>query len=633
LFYIHLRLGPAFLPVTTVSESHPNVTWVRVVAFVASLALGAGGLAHSVAAKEGVEELVPAHVPLAVLTDDLAATSAAWTKTRWGSLFSRGVFAPLERELQQADVPAPLHLRPWFGIDWKELSNWKGPAALVVFGNDGRDVQAAWIFPAGSVQQAELLAQAERYFVQRRFSRQEEMVSQTRVVVFRRAANQQGSREPACFISERCFGLATSREAAAALAVQLRQRDFRSLAKVPEFAAARRPEATSTDSGGIKFWMRPLEFWKLNRPTDTAPPNPDWLAIQARQGGEALRAVGGVVTFPVSGPCEMELKGEIFLTRPLTKGARLLDFKAGKGMALPPWLEDFAILNLWQSDLPLVVSAFGQLFDEVNEPGPDGQGLFNDILDGLRDDPEGPRVDFRREVLAHLGPEMLNLSDRTTAPPPAKPALQTRGLLAVQCRNPAAVTKALERYFAADDEVKRGTIGMHPLWTIGPERSLFVEGEGKTLAPVRAVLVYEQLLLLASHPEMITTRFPPEQRSRPVAPGALPGWSDWLAKTSGPQTCVRSLILEKSWLAGAYQAASSRPNSPAEDAPGEDSPASALRFLLQGHSTTEIKAPISRFPSWQDLQSGLYATGLTLDLTPSGFQLRGGVLRPAASSP
>jgi hypothetical protein len=616
--------------VSPVSEWPAIVPWVQASALAACLGFGAGGLVRPAAAAEGVADLVPADVELAVIIDDLATTSAAWSKTRWGSLFSGGIFAPLQRELEQADIAAPLHLRPWFGIDWNDLSSWNGSAAYVLFGNGRGEVQAAWIFLAPAAKQRELLAHAERYFAARRFELVEETVAESRIVFFRSPANQQRSREPAYFTNERCCGVATSRDAAAMLVGRMAQRDFRSLTKVPEYGATRQHEASTSGLDEIKFWVRPLELWKLLRSRDAVPANPDWLAIQARQGFESLRAVRGVVTFPASGPCEIELQGEIFLTRPLTKAARLLDLKPGKGMVLPPWVaEDFAVLSQWQCDAPGFVSSFGQLFDEVNEPGPEGQGLFEDIIDGLRDDPEGPRVDLRREVIAHLGPEMLSLADRVSPPPDANLAAQTRSLLAVQCRNPEAVTKGLQRFFAADNEVQHGKIGSHPLWTIGPGRSLFVEGAGKTFAPVRAVLVYEQVLLVASHPELVTRCFPPEKLSVPAAAVPLRNWSAWLATTSGPQTCVRNLVLEKSWLEAAYQAASNP-----QDTPAEDAPTNTLRFLLLGESSPTKEASLhQQLPSWQDLQTGLYSTGLTLDLTPTGFHMRCGVLRQPVSVP
>ena len=144
---------------------------------------------------------------------------------------------------------------------------------------------------------------------------------------------------------------------------------------------------------------------------------------------------------------------------------------------------DFASLSLWQCDFPEAITAFGLIFDELAEPGPTGQGLFKDLLDGLRDDPEGPRVDLRREVFPHLGPQVLSVVDRSASAEQAA-AKHGRSLLVIQCRNAAAVKEALTRFYKADTEVRQGVLGTDPLWTIGPGKSLFVEGGGDTQMPI-----------------------------------------------------------------------------------------------------------------------------------------------------
>ena len=178
------------------------------------IAAAVGCLALQPARAAPVDDLIPADVALAVVTDDLAATASAGARLRWGGVLAGKTFAPLRQELRSRDLAAPLHLRPWFGVDWAEFANWHAPAAFIVYG-DEKESHAAWLFAcAAREDSAPLSAAMNRYLTAKRFTRSESLVSGYRIVSFRPPAGGRQASGPASIAKDRLFAIANSQSAA-----------------------------------------------------------------------------------------------------------------------------------------------------------------------------------------------------------------------------------------------------------------------------------------------------------------------------------------------------------------------------------------------------------------------------------
>src|SRR5262245_47212988 len=219
-----------------------------------AVALAAGCLACRPAAALGIDELIPADAALAVVTDDLAATTAAWEQTRWGGALSGTSFALLRQDLRSRDHAAPLHLRPWFGVDWAELANWKGPAAFIVFGDD-KAAHSAWLFPSASGAPSQLAVAINRYLTAKRLTRTESMVSGFRVVSGRLPTGNAPASAPASIASDRLFAVTNSREAALQLARALGADEFKPLSAQSEYGESTANTAEVAGAHRIRFWI------------------------------------------------------------------------------------------------------------------------------------------------------------------------------------------------------------------------------------------------------------------------------------------------------------------------------------------------------------------------------------------
>jgi hypothetical protein len=97
------------------------------------------------------------------------------------------------------------------------------------------------------------------------------------------------------------------------------------------------------------------------------------------------------------------------------------------------------------------------LVDEVA-----GAPVFEDIMDSLKNDANGPRVDLRQGLVRHLGERATFFSDYrlpiTTS--------SERWLVALEVKDQAAVQATIDQAMKADPDAKKRVIGTHTAWEI-----------------------------------------------------------------------------------------------------------------------------------------------------------------------
>ncbi len=571
-----------------------------------------------------IERFVPASAHCAIATDDLAATAQDWQRTGLGRLLAGEPFVPLRKALASRAIGAPLYLLPWLGFDWPELAKLNCPAAYAVFPIGGGEAGSALIFldPKQNGAARQLLEAGQSYFRSQGFQKSVESVGGGQLIALTPLQTTSSAAAPAYFTTETVVGVASSRAAGQWLLRAYADAQFASLGVAGEFRAVVETMAAEAPSG-VRWWLQPLSLWSDLRGPAPNPPRRDWLALVRRQGGAAMRAAGGVVVFPQAGPCELEVRGQWQTTRPLTKAARLLDLPPGPAVAVPRWVaSDVTGWATWRWDVPAAIKALGDLFDDLTEPGPQGEGLFEELLDSLRDDPEGPRLDMRKTVFPHLGPEIVEITDNAGRRSAANPR-GSRLLAVVQCRDASAVAKAMERFYQDDELVKRETLGRVPLWTVGEGRSLLVEGQGDALPNMRALAVTDTALILANDPEMLKERLEAKNTPRLEMDPSYLAFVQWVQLHKNPQTCYRGLVRAAPWLEGAYEVVRSQ-----ESAAREDWQIAALRLLLTGSHRVEPGFPHQHLPAFAALREGLSVVVTSISATPEGFGMRIGVLRP-----
>jgi len=573
-----------------------------------------------------LETKLPANTPFVVAADDLAATCAAWQTTQLGQLLCGEMFVPIRQAAAKRGVATLLYLRPCFGFDWGDLSAYTGPAAMAVVPVGDGKVGVAWVFSTSKQPADKLFAAGRAYFRDRGYEETAETLGSAKLAVFNLPARDHLLDRPTYLVSESVAVAASNRDVAVAIWEQFNGQAKTSLGSLKDFTdlAAGQPKGATGPS--LRWWLRPLELWAALRSGTKPVPRSDWLAIARRQGGQSIRAIGGQITFPTSGPTDLDLRGRILVSQPLTKAAKLLDFSAAPPPAIPEWLgADTASVSLWGCNVPEAVTAFGHLFDEINEPGPKGEGVFQEMMAALRDDPEGPQVDLLRDLFPHLGPGVLQATDCRKHNVKGK-TKTCRTLYVLQCRDHDTVAKTLKRFYVGDKDVHEQAIGKDTLWTIAEGRSLLFEGSDQSVAEVRAILVSDKTVVFATEPEMLTGRLSDRSDSGLTQSAAYKAVSKWWQTNEDRGARDTGFVQLAFWLEPSYDSVRARTSS-------DDWAAAMLRLLFTGSHEPSADFPVEELPTFAKISPLLPPMGSLREKDAGGWDISMSTLRGLLRKP
>ncbi len=372
-------------------------------------------------------------------------------------------------------------------MNWSDLLQVRDPGGFVIFPLENRSVGIAWLFTSTTAldQTPPCLLAAERYFRGQGYQKSTHQVGDVAVAVFALPTTQDSQSQRVLFIGSRYYGVANSPAAAEAL---LNVRSGHSLTDQEAFRKTFLADAdrNPTSKQHVNFFIRPIELWELvaakrNQDADSRTTR------FRRLGFDAVQSIAGHLEFEAPKPCEWDLRAEFRAPRPYRSAMRLLELQPGAFPIVPDWVrDDVASVWFWRWDFPTAMKGFGNLFDDMNQPGPDGEGMFEDMLNGIHEDPEGVKVDLRREVFAQLTPDVVRVRPiENREHPSAGQATGERWLFVAGIREPETVANALKRFYARDKTVSNGSLGNYELWTVPKGKSLFVEGESTSVVTVR----------------------------------------------------------------------------------------------------------------------------------------------------
>lgn len=168
----------------------------------------------------------------------------------------------------------------------------------------------------------------------------------------------------------------------------------------------------------VRWYLDPFGYTDAMRVLDPPDAKPqgtaDLLKVLRNQGFAAIQAIGGHVNFSTG---QQELLHRTFIYAPgnttagaerFTLGARLLDFPATKDLHVQPWIpREIATYATFNWKLRERFPAAETLVDEYVG----GKGTFRDVLDSLSTEPDGPKVDIEKEIIANLSQRFTLMTD------------------------------------------------------------------------------------------------------------------------------------------------------------------------------------------------------------------------------
>jgi hypothetical protein len=597
-------------------------------------------------AKRDFADRVPADTCLAVFSDDVGGTCDAFQKTGLGQSLCGADFAPLIKELDRLDLASPLRMRPVFGFNWNDLATVREPGGLVIFPLEDGSLGAAWLFtPAKPVGQLPAcLVAATNYFKQKGYRESTVDRAIARLTVLHPPEKRKTDWARVLFVANEFYGVANSPQAADAFLNVKAEQSLATQAAYKSQVLASAGENPSTSDA--RFCIRPLELQELversqppaddkqkpgdrkgSTKTDSERTKEDLRARAHRLGWDALRFVAGRISFSAAAPCQWQIEAAVDAPGPYRGAMRLLELKPGPFSNLPPWLPaDVVSVATWRWNVPQAMKGFGSLYDEANEPGPDGEGMFEDMLDGLRDDPEGVQVDLRRDLFDRLEPDMLRIAAEGKSDASHK-RNSWRWLYVASVRDLEAVKGALVRFYKDDKKVTHVKTDHFDVWTVEEGASLFVEGESDSLVTVRALALGEGRLFFSTDVDLLDSAIHPQGDAPHLKDDVA--WTrvlEWIKGQENDKAAFRSLTRLDRVMAPSYRLATS--DKPVDS---DNLGARLWRLLLYGNIKSVADLPHAKAPAFDSLRSALPPSGIVVARSADGWTVRFGALRPGSS--
>src|SRR5262249_39576636 len=128
-----------------------------------------------------------------------------------------------------------------------------------------------------------------------------------------------------------------------------------------------------------------------------------------QEGFDGVKALGGNVAF-AAGDCDVLFRLAVYAPKPHRGALNMVSLRPGAEIKpIVPIPADLSVCMSARFDLLTTFDSFGGVFDQIAGDGE--KGTFKEVMDDLRDNPKGPRVDLRKEIVAQLGDVLTVVTD------------------------------------------------------------------------------------------------------------------------------------------------------------------------------------------------------------------------------
>ena len=181
------------------------------------------------------------------------------------------------------------------------------------------------------------------------------------------------------------------------------------------------------------------------------------------QGFGALQGIGGFVNLAV-GEYEVLHRTAVHAPKPFEKAMGMLDLPNTSIANPPDWVpRDVITYTSINWEIRTAFERFSTLFDELFGEG--SEGTFNDTIDSVREDPNGPGIDIRKDLVGHLGTRVSVLTDYklpiTTS--------SERFIFAVETTDEQALAAAVRKSLETDQNVIKRVFKDYIIWEMKAE--------------------------------------------------------------------------------------------------------------------------------------------------------------------
>lgn len=226
----------------------------------------------------------------------------------------------------------------------------------------------------------------------------------------------------------------------------------------------------------------------------------DYATLCANAGFDGVEAVGGVLTFR-HGKFDATQRMFISIPEEPKDALKMLSFDPNGDRELPSWIpDDCGVAQVYNLN---ILDAFDNLGPLVNQFfGEGGDTVWEDVLDGFKNDPYGPKLDLREDIVSLLKNKVVYVMHNRDA----KALDGERRLIAIPVRDADALRKNLASLLSEEPSFETIENGEDVRWKYvnegqnGGDASARVQGNR---FPEMTLTVWNDHLLIASEPDFI----------------------------------------------------------------------------------------------------------------------------------
>jgi hypothetical protein len=243
----------------------------------------------------------------------------------------------------------------------------------------------------------------------------------------------------------------------------------------------------------IRVWIKPQKI--ANRWNNTASP--------ARVAWEnawlpSLLSFSATLNLPREDE-PWTIRYQLETTPQLQEAAKLLSLASNSAIELPEL--DLSDAEAWIVANVEMTDWFGGLSQSMNIAiDPKIPGIFDDMIDAVLTDPEGPRIDLKKDLFYRCKPSITVISKSTHD----RHEALLRDYMWVLMLSPGVdANNMAERFFEGDDIVSREQIASYSLWSTLNGESLLIATSSRSGNHIRAMACNSKYLIVSSNREWL----------------------------------------------------------------------------------------------------------------------------------
>ena len=461
------------------------IAWISCAVIVASTDLNAAAPA---------DQILPNTTKGFVSITDVADFQERWANMQLGKLAADPVMKPFADDLQRQIRDKIVNSRFNMQISWEDLAAACGGELCIASiqpDNDPEKHAAILIVDiTGRQEQAQVVLKDISEQLQEKGAQRSAKEAEGQQLVIHEIPREKGQIEAGRviqFVADDMLVICNNEAASIDVLRRIRSQERAdSLVTVPAFGAvmARVSKDAGSDLPQVRWYVDPFDYAQVVRVASGGRKKrgKDILNILRSQGFDAVQAVGGHVHM-ATGSYEVLHRTMVYAPPVKSAGseryrlaARMLDFPNSSTWNLPQWLprELSSVTNFrWKTQEAFRYSE--TLVDAIAG----SEGFFEDLLASIKDDPNGPQIDVRKDFVKYLGEQVTVMSDHEYPITPKSEQM----LIAIQLTDPEKVKKTLAKALDNDPDARGVDLDSHRIWEIidnedesAPDLGLELEG-------------------------------------------------------------------------------------------------------------------------------------------------------------